>query len=588
MKSVKSKIISALIAIVLIIIVGIIAFGGRIKKSLENGETINGRWFLALIYPDKYAYSTEKADYNEYFGNFSADDVAIVLQDEIIEDKARVINGVTYFSLDTVSNLLTDRFYYNQAEKVLLYTTSTDIIKVNIDEESGYYVSGEAVSTDYDPAYIEGDTLYVAADYVRSYANFQYETFADPGRVQLYTSWGEVRVATVAKNTKVRVKGGIKSSILTSVSKDDEVIVLEQMEKWTKIKSGDCFIGYVEKDCLNEESVKTLQPVNDAYSPEADYGTNTNPEKVVLAWHQLYYADDGAGLNELTENATNLNVVSPTWYYINSAEGTFDDYSSAAYVENAHEHGYKVWALVEDMTNDFDEEALFLNSANRKAFIDNLIASVTAAGADGINIDCERIGNVTGPHYVQFLRELAIETRKHGLTLSVDNYQQNEGNLYYNLKEQGLVADYVIIMGYDEHWSGCSEAGSVASIGFVENGVTGALNAGVPKEKLINGVPFYTRLWKTEGVNVTSQALGMSEAQAWLDEHAITPLWDEETCQYTASREDGTALYEIWLEEPKSLEAKMSVMQKYDIAGVACWKLGFEYPEIWQSIALYY
>lgn len=588
-KRIQGRIISFIVAVVLIVIVAYAAFAGRIKESIANGEELNARWFLALIYPDKYAYSGEVADMNEYFQLFSSDDVAIVLQDERIEDRAKLIDGSVYFSLETVQKLFTKRFYYNDVEKNLLYTTSENIMKIDLNEvKSGHYVDGNFADLGYVPARLSGETVYIHADYVKKYTNFSYDYFADPNRVQVYTVWNSRKEATITKNTRVRYQGGIKSEILTAVEKDDKVTVLETMENWSKVKTNDCFIGYVENNKLSEITEVTDTPVTGAYVAKEDYLKNPTNENIVLGWHQIYYADDGANLNEILPSNAGINVVSPTWFYTNSEEGTFVSYANSSYVKNAHDKGIKVWALCEDMTNEFDEYALFSSSENRKKFINNLISATLETGADGINMDFEKIGKNTGPHYVQFLRELSIETRKNGLILSVDNYQQNQGNLYYNLGEQGLVCDYVIIMDYDEHWGGSAEAGSVASIEFVERGIKSALESGVPPYKLVNGMPFYARLWRHEGDNLTSQAFGMNEAQEWVNNRNIIPGWDETTCQYYVTHKDGTAEYEMWMEEDDSIKAKLGVGANYNIAGVACWRLGLEKDSIWNVIAEYY
>lgn len=588
-KRIWGNIISFLVAVILVFVVGYISFGSRIKESRENGEEIGVRWLLGLIYPDKYAYSSDLMNLNEYFQLFSNDDVAIVLQNEKIEDKGKLIDGKVYFSLDTVSSLLTKRFYYNDVENNLLYTTSDSVIKADITEGTkGYYVNGAFTEADYVPAVSVNDIVYVCADYVKKYNNFSYEYYSDPNRVQLNTVFDKHNEAKVLKKTKVRYQGGIKSDVLCNLEADDSVTVLESMENWTKVKTKDCFIGYVENTKLSElEVVNETAPVG-AYVAKEDYLSNPSSDTIILGWHQIYFADDGANLNSILPDNACINVVSPTWFYVNSEKGEFDNYSSSAYVTNAHNKGLKVWALCEDMTNDFDEYALFSSSENRKNFINNLVNATLAAGADGINIDFEKIGKKTGPHFVQFLRELSIETKKNGLVLSADNYQQNQGNLYYNLGEQGLVCDYVIIMDYDEHWAGSQEAGSVASIGFVERGIASALEAGVPPYKLINGVPFYTRLWREEGDRISSNALGMNEAKEWVNNRNLTPVIDEETGQYYVTCQDGTAVYEMWLEEATSMSAKLTVGKNNNIAGVACWRLGLENSEIWSTIAEYY
>lgn len=587
------KLISVLITIVLILIIVIAAFGKRIKTSIANGEDIDARWFAALIYPDKYAYETAMYDLDAYFNLTDSADIAIILQDEILEDKARLINGIPYFSLSTIKTKFTNRFYYNEEEAVLLYTTSTDVIKVNVDSgEFGYYTGSVFTETGYVPAVTVGDSLYVAADYVKLYANLSYSYYDAPNRMQVYSRWDTYKEAELIRKTQVRYQGGIKSEILCQLEAGAKVTVLEVLENWTQVRTEDGFIGYVENAKLADYMETSRQPVTDAYSPWADYGTDASDDKITMVWHQIYFNDTGSNLNGLLAdtNATGIDVVSPTWFYVTSATGDFESYATKEYVDNAHAKGMQVWALVEDMTHnsEFSEYDLLASSANRQRLIDNLITQTLATGADGINVDFEKVSKDAGPHYVQFLRELAIETRKNNLILSVDDYVQNQGNLYYNLSEQGLIADYVCIMGYDEHWAGCQEAGSVASISFVEGGIQSALNSGVPASKLINGVPFYTRLWKTEGSSTSSQAIGMDAAREWMSTWGVAASWDEETCQNYATRADGTAVYQIWLEDADSIETKLTIMEGYGIAGVACWKLGFESSDIWGVINRHY
>lgn len=586
----KHKIISVIITIALIIGIVVIAFGSAIKTSIENGDEIDARWFLGLIYPDKYAYSREMADMNEYFQLFGASDVAIVVGNERIEDRGTYQNGAVYFPLSTVEKLFTDRFYYNSEEGKFLYSTSTDIYTVDVNDGSqGYTYEGNFTPTEHKVAFVQGEELYVSLDYVRKFANFEYTFYQEPNRVQVYTNWDSLLVAELVKPTSIRYQGGIKSDVLRKAEKGEVVTVLEPMETWTKIHTADGFTGYVENTKLGEAYSKTGTPVNDAYNPMADYGAGNADDSIILAWHQIYYADKGENLNSFLDGDEGVNVVSPTWFYINSESGTFDNYATKEYVDNAHSKGYKVWALVEDMTNakNYSEYELFSSSTNRKALINNLVSAVNEVGADGINIDCEYVNKDTGEHFVQFLRELSIETRKNGLVLSVDGYVQNQGNLYYDLREQGIVADYVIIMGYDEHWAG-SEPGSVASIGFVEGGIQAALNSGVPASKLINGVPFYTRLYRTEGADVSSQAIGMDEAQNWMANRGVTPTWDEDACQYYIKFEDGTAVSEMYIEDKESMEARLTFMKSNNLVGVACWKLGLENHDIWSVLKAYY
>ena len=142
-------------------------------------------------------------------------------------------------------------------------------------------------------------------------------------------------------------------------------------------------------------------------------------------------------------------------------------------------------------------------------------------------------------------------------------------------------------MGYDEHFNGSEEAGSVASIGYVKTGIEDTIKD-VPANKVINALPFYTRLWKEENGQVSCEgSLGMSAAAATVKDAGATPVWDEETQQNYAEWESDGAVYKIWLEDQESIQKKLDVMSGYDLAGVAAWKLGLETSDIWDTILKY-
>ena len=91
------------------------------------------------------------------------------------------------------------------------------------------------------------------------------------------------------------------------------------------------------------------------------------------------------------------------------------------------------------------------HTSRRTNLIDQVIAAALQAGIDGINLDFELISAECGEDYVQFVRELSIKCHQNGLAFSVDNYVPMPYNTFYDLEEQSVFADYVVIMGYDEH-----------------------------------------------------------------------------------------------------------------------------------------
>lgn len=561
----KKKIIPIVIAIVLIIIIGGVTFGSRILE--------------------KYSYSKERADLNAYYGITGSQEAAIVLQDEIVEEKARISDGICYLDMATIHKYLNDRFYVDGGEGLLLYTLPEDIVRNSIGSSVKETAQGSE-ELGYTAAIWEGDTLYVALDYIKQYTNFSYQLFTDPYRIQLTTEWPSCEVASISKNTQVRVKGGVKSEILTDVQKGDQVSVLEQMETWSKVKTADSVIGYVENKRLT--GIRSEQPIPVTDYQEPEYTSLTRDHKINLGWHVVASAGGNDTFNSVTANAGNLNVISPTWFKLCDNEGGYTSFASADYVQKAHDRGLEVWALIENIEykDSISMYEILSSTTTRQKLIDSLMNDLITYGIDGINVDFEQLSMDCGEHFVEFIRELSVACRKNGKVLSVDNYVPRDFNDYYDRKEQGIVADYVIVMGYDEHYAGSKEAGSVASIDYVEDGIAQTVKE-VPAEKVINAIPFYTRIWETTGDGISSQAVDMVTAEQFISNHGITAEWDETTCQNYGEYTSGDSRYQVWLEDADSIKVKLNVMENYGIGGVAEWRLGFEKPEIWDVIGEY-
>lgn len=558
------KIIPILIAVVLIVVIAGAGIGARLIE--------------------KYSYSKERADLAEYFDVRGEDDVPIILQDERIEEHAKLIDGVCYFDLATVHKYFNDRFFEDKKEGLLIYTLPDAIVASLIGEKS-VSLGGDGSTRDYVIARYEGETLYIAADFVKEYTNFSYTLYTEPYRMQVYTEWNSRQTATILKDTQVRYQGGVKSNILTDVSKGTEVIVLEEMENWSKVKAEGAFIGYVENKRLSEQTTVEAEAVTDYVEPV--YESNTRDHKINLAWHVVAGAAGNDTLVPLMQPTKSINVISPTWFALSDNEGNFTSFASENYVDTAHDMGLEVWALVDNFSHEgVDTYEVLAGLTTRQYLIDGLIDAALQYQLDGINIDFENISLDAGEPFIEFIRELSIPCREHGIVLSVDNYVPMDYTDHYNRAEQGVVADYVIIMGYDEHHRNSEKAGSVASIDFVEQGIANTV-AEVPADKVINAIPFYTRIWETKGTTIDSQAVGIDTAKQYLADHGITTSWDETTCQNYGEYQSGDSYYQVWMEDEDSIRVKLNIMTKYDIAGVAEWQLAFASESVWDVIAEY-
>lgn len=529
---------------------------------------------------ERYSYSKEPADLQAYYGLESQSDVAIVLNDEIVEEKGVLHGGLCYLDLETVHTYINDRFYVDYNEKLLLYALPDEVVCVAV---------GDTVEDGYAAALEMNGKVYLALDYVKKYSDFNFVLYTEPNRVLLQTEWKEILTAQMKKNVAVRLRGGVKSEILTQTVKGDRVTVLEELENWDRVQTEDGYIGYVEKKYLSEAAAE--QQMKDTGYAAPDYTGNTKDYKINLAWHQVTSEAANSTYPGVMDGVIGVNVISPTWFSLYDNEGIVDGIASADYVQTAHGNGLEVWALVDDFThrsdNGVDPAQILPYTSKRRLIIEQLMSEADRCGFDGINVDFERVTQDVGEDYIQFIRELSIECRRRGLVLSVDNYVPRNFNAHYEWKEQGIMADYVIIMGYDEHWAGCEEAGSVASLGYVEDGIQKMVEE-VPANKVINAVPLYTRIWTTAADGtVTSQAVGINAASEYLLKRGVPYSWDESAGQNYAEFEAEEGLVQVWLEDEQSIGAKVGVMKNYGLGGVAAWKLGFDEnrKNIWSVIA---
>lgn len=560
------KIVPVLIAIILIVVIGVVGFGGKIM--------------------DKYSYSKELADMDEYYG-VSGNRLAIILQDAKVEQQAILENDTVYFDIDTVHQYFNEGFYVDEGEQKLLYTTAVDTVTA-LFGNAGYSDKAGEHALDYVPCMQSEGTLYVAADYVKLFTNYSYEVF--DRHLQVYTEWGTKQTCKIAKKTQVRLKGGIKSPILREMEEGEQVELLEQMETWSKVKTSDSIIGYVENKRLTDVDTEVETPVTD-YVPE-EYTSIVLDGKVCLGFHSIGGPGGNDTLDSMVAEGKGMNVIAPTWFSFTDNTGTFRSFASGQYVEKAHSYGLKVWGVWDNFNyknetgSDIDTVQILSSTTNRQNIVEQMTATALELGLDGINIDFEGLTSDCGTHYVQFIRELSVACRENQLALSIDNYVPFHFNDFYRLDIQGEVADYIVVMGYDEHWHGSKDPGSVASIDYVSNGLQKTLEM-APAEKVVNALPFYTILWKTEGSDVTDEYITLKNEADFLKRVNITPEWDEETCQNYAQWQSGNITYQIWLEDIDSIKVKLNVMSAQSIGGVAVWRLGYGTSEVWELIKAY-
>lgn len=533
-------------------------------------------------------------DPNNLLFGLDGGDTLPIIENNIIDltSNPKFIEGVVFLPVDFVKQYFNDEFYYDEVEKVLTYTTVNDVIRMKT-EELTYFVNDEPLSLGIPIRELEDGVPYMPLELVKKFShhNFYYDieldtlVIEDLSKEALYG-----RVSPAASDYGIiRTWKDRKSMVVKKVASGEEVKIYGDEGYWLKVRTSEGLSGYIKKDDIGD--VLTV-PGTIADREIYDYSTQMTFEGGLnLAWHQVYSAKGNTSLDDRLEGVHGLDVISPTWFHLNSADGDLTNYADLNYVHKAHAQGIQVWAL---FSNDFDPELtheVLSSTSNREKVIKELLALSALYELDGINIDFENVATADGEYFVQFVKELTPYLKKQGLVVSVDMYVPRAWTAHYGRAEVGAVVDYIMVMAYDEHWGSSPDSGSVASYWFAEDGIIKTLDE-VESSKVVLGLPYFTRVWYEEVVDgvvdVSSKAYGMDSAYKFMTEGGAEFEWiDEDIKQYYGEFSDDEITYKMWLEEERSIEEKVQLLDEYDLAGVAGWSIIFPKDAIWDVLEDY-
>lgn len=582
----KNKILGVILAIVLILVMGVIALFGFLNH--------------------RYSESKEQLNYEEAYG-ISGNQYTVTFNNQLKDYKAVQIDGQVYLPLDSVITEINSRLYWDANEGVLIYTKPEGSVKAWVGQMSytdpleGTKEPGYAPVCD-----VDGQT-YVAVEYVKLFTKCDMNAYTEPNRLVIRTDWSEASMVSVEKDTYLRYRGGVKAEVLRESKAGEVLYILDNSyEDWTYVASEDGYLGWVANKYIGD--AYNAAPAEPEFT-EFVYPTTQRDHKIKMVWHQVMSEAANDTFDSALEHVSGMNVVSPTWFAFADTNGNIRSIATADYVEKAHAKGMEVWAL---FSNQFPDEhgelkgfegtgiptdEVLAYTSKRETAVSQIISCCQQYGIDGINLDFENIMAPSDPYdasgkaavnYIQFVRELSVACHKSGIIFSIDNYVPLYTQ-HYDRQEQNVFADYLVIMGYDEHYAGSSTAGPVASAGFVEQGITDTMNAGVPASKIINGIPFYTRYWYTDsdGLKYGGEAT-MDEASGYASSHGVEPQWlEDQGVNYVSYPGADGNTYEMWLEDLDAVERKMQLISSYDLGGVSCWKLGQQNDGVWSIINQY-
>lgn len=544
---------SFLILLVFVVMLGLIGGGIYINKYRANEEVI-----------------------------VFSDEIYLMIEDILIEDGNPVLfeDNQLYFSYDIIKTYFDEEIYYDDVEEILILTDKDKVRRYQIDAYIGSINSKEYMIDN--PIILIDDKVYVPIDLFINDYEIKVDYYPETNAVVVdYTDRYYLKGELTLEGASIRTDLDIKSpKLLDNIEIGSFVFVYGEYENWYKVRTLNGLAGFIEKKYIKIHHTKDIYKTE---LLEREESGNANTNMINLTWDYTYRKLVN------TDNIvpiTGVNIMSPTWFSITDDVGTIYDKGNRDYVSKYNSLGYDIWPLI---NNSFDPDLthnLLSSSKNREKLIKNILEIYLDYGFQGISIDFENIYLKDKDLLTQFVRELYPVFKGNGLMVSmaISPISTSENwSLSFDRERLAKTTDYLMLMAYDQHWATSPIAGSVAQYSWVESSIKGVLES-IPNNKLILAVPYYTRLWTEVDEQVSSQAISMEVANRFIEENNVELIWEDESMQYYGELDRDGELIRIWLEDGNSLRYKASLINKYNLAGIASWRKGFETPDVWEVI----
>lgn len=497
-----------------------------------------------------------------------------------LKNNVYIKDGVVYVSKPDIYNFFDNTIIYDEKYNQVVTTSSTKIASLPIDSKQIQVNSSN--TTIKAGAIILDEVAYVPISELDEVYNIKTTYVESEDLVYIDSLDREQQTATLKKDSSIKYKPTIISATLAKAKQGDTLTIANRSDYpvpngWTRVRTENGTLGYIQTGKLNE--FKTIR------EKAEEKAKIEGP--ISLAWD--YYSEYVSAPTR-TGKITGVNVVSPSFFYMTkySTTNVYENVGNEgiAYVNWAHENGYQVWPMFTN-SNMSETSKMLSDYKSRENVINQIIKYIKQYNLDGINIDFEGMYEADKDNFSRLLIEIRPRLNEIGAVLSVDVTAPDgapEWSLCYDRYTIGKVADYVMFMAYDQYGVSATKAGTTAGHNWVEANVKKFLGQEeVKAEKIILGIPFYTRVWKEINGNVISSVVNIGNVNNLIPSNA-TKTWDEDLQQYYVEYKKGGVTYKIWVEDEKSIEAKLDLVSKYNLGGAAYWEYDRATNSIWNLI----
>ena len=515
-----------------------------------------------------------KKDSNEGKINFiiNNNNVTSKLKQELFIDD----NGVIYVSKDDMANYFDSQIYYDKTNNQLITTSDTKVAVISLSDKTmklngaNVKLLGTVVKKD--------GVLYVPISELENVYNIEIENINN-SVITVDSLDRELIKADAAKKINVKYNTKLISKTVDKVAVGQKVIVISEKDGWTKVRTTNGKIGYVKTDKLTNK-IQVREKIES--EPQIS-------GKINMVWD--YYSEYVSAPNREGTSITGINVVAPSFFSLKNSETlSINDNASrggAEYMEWAKENGYKVWAMFSNNSMKSVTSNILNDYSQREELIEKIVGLAVKYGVNGINIDFENMNMSDKEVFSRFIIELAPRLREYGIVTSVDVTAPDGSENWSLCYDRNLLskrADYLVFMAYDQYGISSTTPGTTAGADWIEANIKKFLGQeDVDKDKIILGMPLYTRLWKTDTTGKsTSTVVNMNKINEKIpSENDVQRVWDEDKKQYYVEYTQEGYKYQMWIEDSKSIREKLNLINQYELAGGSFWEKDRETDDIW-------
>ena len=489
-------------------------------------------------------------------------------------------NNNVFLSLADVRNYFDKYIEYDKENGSIVTTSEINIAKMST-KDNKITINGQEEELN-SSAIEKNETIYLPfSEISEKVYDVDLEYIKDTNTIIIDSLDRKQEVANTTKETKLKYKPQTLSGTLEKLEANEQVVYIEETNNWAEVRSKDGTIGYVKKEDLGNVEV----------TREAKEYIDKVEGKVNLVWD--YYSEYAKAPDRTGETMDGVNVVSPSFFSLErGSNGEIYDNAKddgAEYIEWAHNNNYQVWAMFSNNSLKDTTSQILNDYEKREAMIENLMDLVEEYNLDGVNVDFENMNESDKDVYSRFLIELAPRLKKIGKTLSVDVTAPDGSetwSLCFDRNTIANVADYIVFMAYDQYGTSSNKAGTTAGYNWVELSLKKFLETeAIESDKIILAIPLYARIWTLDDLEtvVKQSAVPIKNINKVIPD-GVEKQWDENLKQYYIQYKDGSYTKKMWIEDEKSLTEKISLISKYNLAGVASWEKDMEYDGFWSFL----